>query len=140
MRRDAERMTDGHRVGRHCERSEAIQNRGAAAGLRRRCAPRNDGLVMALLVSLLLAVPALAAPGSIADCEKIQEADAYNRCLASFGPTRGQHGATYPGMASEGAHGGSGGSAYRPRPRYGGAQASYGRGGRMRMEFTPRGR
>ena len=31
----------------------------------------------------------------------------------------------------------SGRSAYRPRPRFGGAQLSSGRGGRMRMEFTP---
>jgi hypothetical protein len=27
-----------------------------------------------------------AAPATIKDCEKIQQADAYNRCLASFGP------------------------------------------------------
>lgn len=134
MRRDAERMTV-----RHYERSEANQTRGATAGLLRRDAPRNDGLVIALMASLL-SVPAFAAPRSIAECEKIQEADAYNRCLASFGPTRGQHGATYPGRASDGGHDGhaaSGGSAYRHAPRHGGAQASYGRGGRMRMEFTP---
>jgi hypothetical protein len=136
MRRDAEGMTDVHRKGRHCERIEAIQIRGAAAGLFRRCAPRNDALLVATLLSLL-APPALSAPRSIADCEKIQEADAYNRCLASFGPTRGQHGATYPGVASEGVHGGAGRSAYRAAPRYGGAQFSYRRGGRMRMEFTP---
>jgi hypothetical protein len=91
---------------------------------------------MALLLSVL-ALPALAAPRSIADCEKIQDADAYNRCLASFGPTRGQHGASYPGIASEGGHGGPGSGAYRPQSRFGGAQVSYGRGGRMRMEFTP---
>ena len=89
-------------------------------------------------MAILQSFPALAAPRSIADCEKIQEADAYNRCLASFGPTRGQHGASYPGMASEGSHhAASGGSAYRRAPRYGGAQVSYGRGGRKRMEFTP---
>ncbi|MGD9545852.1 MAG: hypothetical protein AB7F41_17050 [Methylocystis sp.] len=87
--------------------------------------------------------PATAAPRSIDDCEAIKDADAYNRCLASFGPTRGARGATYPGVASEGAPSGKGSggrSAYRPRSRHGGAQLSYGRRGRMRMEFTPRGR
>jgi len=39
---------------------------------------------------------------SIDDCEAIKDADAYNRCLASLGPTRGERGATYPGVASEG--------------------------------------
>ena len=106
------------------------------------CAPRSAALTIAL-VACLMAVPALAAPRNIDDCEAIKEADAYNRCLASFGPTRGQHGASYPGMASEGAHdghAGSAGGAYRPRSGHSGERASYGRGGRMRMEFTPRGR
>jgi hypothetical protein len=134
MRRDAA-MTK--LVARLCERSEAIQINADAAGLLRRCAPRNDALpAVAALCLVALAAPALAAPRSIADCEKIQEADAYNRCLASFGPTRGQHGASYPGVASEGSGKGSGRGAYRSQPRYG-AQTSYGRGGRMRMEFTP---
>ncbi|TLG78115.1 hypothetical protein [Methylocystis sp. B8] len=98
---------------------------------------RHDALALAMLLSAF-AVPALAAPRSIADCEKIQDADAYNRCLASFGPTRGQHGATYPGMASEGGGGGKGsGHASRAASRFGGTQLSYGRGGRMRLEFTP---
>lgn len=88
----------------------------------------------ALLAATLLAGPVGAAPRSIADCEKIQEADAYNRCLASFGPVRGQRGKTYPGVASEGGRG-KGAGAYRPAP--GGAQLSQGRGGRVRMEFTP---
>jgi hypothetical protein len=99
----------------------------------RRC---DDGLAIGLLLCVL-ALPAIAAPRSIADCEKIQEPDAYNRCLASFGPTRGQRGATYPGVAAEGAHGGAGHGAYRPTPRYGGGQISYGHRGRMHMEFTP---
>lgn len=34
----------------------------------------------------LAATKLYAAPASIRDCEKIQEADAYNRCLADFGP------------------------------------------------------
>lgn len=97
------------------------------------------GALMIAMVAGLLSVPALAAPRSIDDCEAIKDADAYNRCLAAFGPTRGERGATYPGVASEGARSGkvSGRGAYRPRPRFGGAQLSSGRGGRMRMEFTP---
>ncbi len=134
MRRDAA-MT--RLVARHCERSEAIQINADAAGLLRRCAPRYDALPAAIALYLIvLAVPSLAAPRSIADCERIQDADAYNRCLASFGPTRGQQGASYPGVASEGGGKASGRSAYRSQPRYG-AQASSGRSGRMRMEFTP---
>jgi hypothetical protein len=49
----------------------------------------------ALFAAALLAVPAQskAAPRNIDECEKIQAADAYNLCLASFGPVaRGHHG------------------------------------------------
>ena len=42
-----------------------------------------------LLASGLSVAPALAAPASIGDCESIKGADAYNYCLASFGPRRG---------------------------------------------------
>jgi hypothetical protein len=96
-----------------------------------------------LAALLLLAGPAAAAPRSIADCEAIQAADAYNQCLASFGPMRGQHGANYPGMASEPDRGGgSHGAARRQGPGFGrgfgaGVAVSHGRGGRVRMEFTP---
>lgn len=83
---------------------------------------------------LLLAGPAAAKPRSIADCEAIAAADAYNQCLASFGPMRGQRGATYPGAASEG---GRGGGKSAPKARGHGSALSYGRGGRVRMEFTP---
>lgn len=40
------------------------------------------------LVVAFAGLPALAvaAPRTIADCERIEAADAYNRCLASFGP------------------------------------------------------
>jgi hypothetical protein len=34
---------------------------------------------------------AAAAPQSIGDCEKIANADAYNRCLAAFGPAAKGH-------------------------------------------------
>ncbi|MCX7900309.1 MAG: hypothetical protein N2444_09555 [Methylocystis sp.] len=84
-----------------------------------------------------------AAPRNIDDCEAIKEANAYNLCLASFGPSRGQRVKTYPGAAKSvtgrpqgaGAKHGS-----RPVPRFAGAQIARGRGGRVRMEFTPRAR
>jgi len=40
------------------------------------------------LVVAFAGLPALAmaTPRTIADCERIEAADAYNRCLASFGP------------------------------------------------------
>jgi len=47
-------------------------------------------ICMALGFSLA-ATSLWAAPASINDCEKIQEADAYNRCLASFGPVAHEH-------------------------------------------------
>ena len=43
-------------------------------------------LAIAVAALLLAFAPAQAAPRSIGDCEKISEADAYNRCLAGFGP------------------------------------------------------
>ena len=43
------------------------------------------------VTALLFASVALAAPRSIDDCESIKEPDAYNRCLAAFGPVRGGH-------------------------------------------------
>jgi hypothetical protein len=45
---------------------------------------RGSGLVLGALS--LFAAPVAAAPRTIADCEKIQATDAYNQCLASFGP------------------------------------------------------
>lgn len=85
-----------------------------------------------------LTAPALAGPRKIDDCEAIKDANAYNLCLASFGPMRGQHGASYPGVASEGEKGG--GRAPKASSSRAGA-SGYGRGfhthGRIRMEFTP---
>ncbi len=40
---------------------------------------------------LILAFAAHAEPRKIDDCEKIQAADAYNQCLASFGPAAHEH-------------------------------------------------
>ncbi len=51
-------------------------------------------ILTAVFVAALVAVPAQskAAPRSIDDCEKIQAADAYNQCLALFGPLARGHG------------------------------------------------
>lgn len=51
-------------------------------------------ILSALSAVVFLVVPGLAkaAPRNIDECEKIQAADAYNLCLASFGPVaRGHH-------------------------------------------------
>jgi hypothetical protein len=56
-------------------------------------------ILTTVFVAALVAVPALskAAPRSIDDCEKIQAADAYNQCLALFGPLARRHGAAGDG-------------------------------------------
>jgi hypothetical protein len=48
-----------------------------------------------VFAAALIAAPAYssAAPRSIDECEKIQAADAYNQCLAIFGPVARGHGA-----------------------------------------------
>ena len=86
--------------------------------------------------------PALAAPRSIADCEKIEAADAYNKCLASFGPAAHEH------RLSRVAPQGAARSAARARPYHHGYHsrgsrgaasraAARGRhGARQSMEFT----
>ena len=79
------------------------------------------GLVLAALAALLVAAPAAAGPRTINDCEAIKDPGAYNLCLASFGPVRGQHGATCPGVATEG--GKSGDKAGGDKADAGGATA-----------------
>ncbi len=48
-------------------------------------------LLFAALGCGVITMPLGATPRSIKDCEKIQAADAYNRCLASFGPVAHMH-------------------------------------------------
>jgi hypothetical protein len=103
--------------------------------------PRAFGRALAILIAIV-AAPANAAPRGIDDCEAIKDANAYNLCLASFGPVRGQHGANYPGVASEGEKRGGvprkGNAVHKNAhagPRLGGVSRSP--GGRVRMEFTP---
>ncbi|WP_294533154.1 hypothetical protein [uncultured Rhodoblastus sp.] len=45
-------------------------------------------LALALLGTIVASSPALAGVDS---CEKIKDADAYNACLASYGPAAGAH-------------------------------------------------
>lgn len=89
----------------------------------------------AALFALLLVSrqAAAAAPRSIADCEAIEAADAYNRCLAAFGPTRSGGGRRGPWTATERA---------RPhlRAQPPGVAIEQARGGRLRLTLTPRGR
>lgn len=91
------------------------------------------------LAGLFILKSAEAAPRSIDDCEKIKEAEAYNLCLASFGPVRGQHIKTYPGLASDGAASAS--RTQSPISRRGASRrhsVSRGNFGRMRLELKPK--
>ncbi len=60
-------------------------------------------ILTAVFVAALIAAPALsnAAPRSIDGCEKIQAADAYNQCLAVFGPIARGHGAAGDGVDAD---------------------------------------
>lgn len=132
-----------------------MRSGAAVKSVPRPCAPegaRSRGgvgpraLRLAALLSLLLSAHAHAGPRSIDDCEAIKEASAYNLCLASFGPVRGQHGASYPGVAAEGEKRSAAGKAAAGKSattRRAGAALGYrgsvsrSHGGRIRMEFTP---
>ena len=88
---------------------------------------------------LLLSTAVFAAPSSIGDCEKIADPDAYNRCLAAFGPAA-KAGARAvqeePANADvpKVSRGTRSGGRYAKRGGRGGK--SFGRGGRMRMEIA----
>ena len=60
-------------------------------------------ILTAVFAAALIAAPAHsnAAPRSIGDCEKIQAADAYNQCLAVFGPLARGHGAAGDGVGAD---------------------------------------
>jgi hypothetical protein len=93
----------------------------------RRAAP-----ILGLLSFGLFAAPLAAAPRTINDCEKIQGADAYNQCLASFGPVAHLHGmSSGEAGGDEGGDTGSGASSPAPTPvahhRHWGGHRSNGR-------------
>ncbi len=131
----------------------------AGCGLGRPRSKRHVGgthLIFSLMVAILVASPALAEPRSIEDCEKIQAADAYNQCLASFGPVAHEHGlsADPEGGGAVGGHANSAsaaaetrsarGSRYRyhqqraARPRHVDPWANMRHAGRHRIGFTVR--
>jgi hypothetical protein len=83
-----------------------------------------------LVASSLFASVVFAAPRGIDDCEAIKEPDAYNRCLGSFGPVRGQHN-------SPGGVGMSHGAKRHGRGYPSSASTQRTRSGRVRMEFSP---
>ncbi|HEV7910389.1 MAG TPA: hypothetical protein VGP28_04725 [Methylocella sp.] len=60
-------------------------------------------ILTAVFAAALIAAPAHsnATPRSIDGCEKIQAADAYNQCLAAFGPIARGHGAAGDGVDAD---------------------------------------
>ena len=97
-----------------------------------------------VVLGMLAAASAQAAPKNIDDCEKIKEPMAYNECLASFGPAVGHVGSGQSyGPASEGEpraerKGRKAGAYHAPARRGARGMAAHGANGRVRMEFTPR--
>lgn len=87
------------------------------------------GSIFFVVVATLVAGAATAGPRSIADCETIQAADAYNRCLASFGPSAGRRGRSFGAdVSAEGDY---------SRPEHRSGMAEQGRKGRVRMVLEP---
>jgi hypothetical protein len=95
-------------------------------------------LKLAVLAAALAG--AASASAGIDDCEKIKEPDAYNRCLASFGPARGARAKPAPG--EKGANPEHVGRRYSQPSRSGRMRATFrpktSADGRVRMMFTPR--
>jgi hypothetical protein len=86
-------------------------------------------LLFAALGFGLVAISLCAAPRSIKDCEKIQAADAYNRCLASFGPVAHMHQlAAVPAGANRHTY------AYRHRRRHAHVVVRHARRKRMELD------
>src|SRR3954453_15025011 len=80
---------------------DGCRDRGSVAEDHRQCRAENKCdlkggnmfRIAGLFALLMLSSLAVSAQSSIDDCEKIQQADAYNKCLAQFGPMRGQRAA-----------------------------------------------
>ncbi|MEJ0049838.1 MAG: hypothetical protein WDN02_01235 [Methylovirgula sp.] len=96
----------------------------------RRAAP-----ILGLLSFGLSAAPLAAAPRTINDCEKIQAADAYNQCLASFGPVAHMHGMSSGPDAGGDEGGDAGGETGEAPVRHHGHRASGSHNGRVYMEL-----
>ncbi|MBG0810644.1 hypothetical protein IY145_14830 [Methylosinus sp. H3A] len=91
-------------------------------------------MIRLVFVACLATGAAVAEPRNIGECEQIQAADAYNRCLASFGPAARAHNTrsalSFAPEEQAVSHSG----------KRSGAVAERGRRGRLRMMFTPGGR
>jgi hypothetical protein len=86
-------------------------------------------IVLFVALGFGLVASLAAAPRSIRDCEKIQAADAYNRCLASFGPVAHVHQlAPVPAGVSRHAY------AYRHRRRHMPFAVRHGQRRRMELD------
>ncbi len=88
-------------------------------------------LLISIAGAMALALaPGKAAAASIKDCEKIKAADAYNQCLASFGPVAHEHELkpVPAGVGSGKLHG-------RHHHRYS-AHSGHSRGGRKTMQIS----
>ncbi|HEY0146559.1 MAG TPA: hypothetical protein VGB93_10525 [Methylovirgula sp.] len=96
----------------------------------RRAAP-----ILGLLSFGLSAAPLAAAPRTINDCEKIQAADAYNQCLASFGPVAHMHGMSSGPDAGGDEGGDAGGETGEALVRHHGHRAGGSHNGRVYMEL-----
>jgi hypothetical protein len=80
------------------------------------------------MLAALAAMPAMGEPRSIEDCEKIQAADAYNQCLASFGPVAHERGVTADPEGGGGGRASLGASAETRVSRGYGSRVSHARG------------
>jgi hypothetical protein len=102
-----------------------------------------------VLVLALASGAAFAAPRSIGDCESIKQADAYNNCLASFGPVAHVGGPATPPPADESAANTQGNSrrawtrsrrgarhAHGSTSRRDGMRVTRGKNGRVRTEIN----
>lgn len=87
---------------------------------KRQCLSLRALVYFGLILTLANSFPAVAEPRSIEDCEKIQAADAYNQCLASFGPVAHEHGVKADPEGATAGHSGEGdGSIASARGRHG---------------------
>lgn len=95
--------------------------------------------VSMVLVAMLVAGATGAAAGSrsIADCEMIQAADAYNRCLASFGPAASGGRGRISGVEPSSERDVRSHEYARSHRRGHGSFIEHGRRGRVRMVLTP---
>lgn len=87
------------------------------------------------LAFLLLFARAHAALAGVESCEKLKDADAYNNCLASFGPVAGEKKLTHPPLAEHLTRRAPRHAAREQAPPPPEAHVSRKANGRVRLEF-----